>query len=69
MALFLHNGGPCPVPPETPIYPSYRGAEDRTKGIRIRLAPAGRLDWSHDGSADDIVAYRVANFGQAESAP
>lgn len=53
-----HAGGPCPVAPMTPVALAYRGEEDAAKGIRIPFAAAGRMDWSHDGGPDDIIAYR-----------
>ena len=53
------SGGKCPVPPETPIEPRYRGGEDPTKGVRMTVAPAQRLAWWHDGEDDDIIAYRI----------
>lgn len=60
-ASISHNGGPCPVSPEVAVRPVYRGQQDPSKGIRITIAPAGRLDWSHDGGPDDIVGYSVAH--------
>lgn len=57
--FIAHTGGGCPVDPSTPVRLEYRGAADPEKGIRIPFAAAGRMDWSHDGSADDIIAYRV----------
>lgn len=54
-----HDGGSCPVPPTVVVRPVYRGAEDPVRGIRITLATAARLDWSHDGGPDDIIAYEV----------
>ena len=55
-----HDGGPCPVPPTTPVRPVYRGPENPARaGERIVFAPAGRLDWTHDGENDDIVGYTV----------
>lgn len=54
----MWSGGDCPVDPELPVQLRYRGPEDSAKGVRITAAPAGRLDWSHDGSDDDITAYR-----------
>lgn len=56
-----HDGGPCPVQDWTVIRPFFRGPEDTTKGVRITLAPAWRLDWSHDGADDDIIAYIPEN--------
>lgn len=54
-----HDGGPCPVEPFTPVSLIYRGPEDPAKGVRIPFAAAARMDWSHDGGPDDIIAYRV----------
>ena len=53
-----HDGGPCPVAPDTPVALMYRDKPDPMKGIRIPFALAIRLDWSHDGQDDDIIAYR-----------
>lgn len=53
-----HEGGACPVEPNTPIEPKYRGPADAAKGSRIAVAPAWRLDWTHDGSDDDIIGFR-----------
>ena len=52
-------GGDCPVESDALIAPEYRGASDARKGIRMRLAPAWRLAWHHDGEDDDIVGYRI----------
>jgi hypothetical protein len=51
------GGGECPVEPEAPVVPSYRGPEG--DGVRITCARAGRLAWYHTGEDDDIIAYRV----------
>ena len=56
---FRHDGGPCPVDPDTPIEPDYRGPEDASLGVRMTVAPASRLAWSHDGADDDIIGYRI----------
>lgn len=56
---FPHDGGPFKGPSSAPIRPAYRGAERPEIGTRIRVAPAGRLDWSHDGGPDDIVSYEI----------
>jgi hypothetical protein len=45
--------------PDTPVRPVYRGKADPSKGIRVSIAPAIRLGWSHDGGPDDITGYRV----------
>lgn len=58
--IIPHDGGECPVGPMVPVYPSYRGPIDPAKGVRIACAPAWRLDWSHDGSDDDIIGYAIA---------
>lgn len=53
------NGG-CDhpdIPPNTPVQVQYRGPANPC-GVRIPFAPAVRFDWSHDGSPDDIVAYK-----------
>lgn len=64
--LIPWHGGNCPVAPETPVRLHYRGPVDDIKGVRIVNAPAGRLDWSHDGNPDDIVAYEVLKLGDIE---
>ena len=59
--LIPHDGGPCPASPHTPVRPVYRGEENPArKWLRITFAPAGQLDWSHDGGPDDIVGYYIA---------
>lgn len=67
-APIIHTGGSCPVEPMVTVRPVYRGKEDKAKGIRIKVAPAARLDWSHDGGPDDIIAYRVAHTPSSEQA-
>lgn len=57
--LHHHDGGPCPVAPDTPIRPVYRGSANNARCPRISYAIAARLDWSHDGGPDDIVGYYV----------
>lgn len=52
------SGGECPEDKDSRIKPYYRGSE-KPHGIRILCAPAGRLNWSHDGGDDDIVSYVV----------
>ncbi len=51
-------GGECPEDEDSQIKPIYRGPAN-PNGTRITCAPAGRLDWSHDGEDDDIVSYVV----------
>lgn len=58
-SLIAHDGGPCPVHPLTVVRPKFRGPPNPDFGIRIRVAPAIRLDWTHDGGDDDIVGYEV----------
>lgn len=58
-ALKNHDGGSMPVPETAVVKPFYRGAERPEIGTRIVCAQAGRLDWSHDGGPDDIVAFVV----------
>lgn len=53
-----HDGGPCPVAPDVFVEPMYLGPDDPAKGVRMIVAPAGRLAWWHDGEDDDIIAYR-----------
>ena len=53
-----HDGGPCPVPDMTPIRPVYRGPVNEPYGM-IRIAPAVRIDWTHDGGGGDVVAYYI----------
>jgi hypothetical protein len=53
-------GGKCPVPFDVIVAVQYRAKAEPTKGVRIEWpVPAGRLDWTHDGEDDDIVAYAV----------
>lgn len=58
-ALIPHDGSAYPGSPYDQIRPLYRGPA-APKGVRITCAMAARLDWSHDGSNDDIVAYEIA---------
>jgi hypothetical protein len=53
-----HDGGPCPVEPETPVIVWLRGwfePESQTADYR-----AGTYDWEHvpDDAGQDIIAYR-----------
>lgn len=57
--IIPHDGGECPVHPMALVYPSYRGRIDPEKGVRIVCAAARRLNWSHDGSDDDIIGYKI----------
>jgi len=58
-----HNGGPMPSGLDgLPIELQYRGHERPDIGIRMACAPAIRIDWSHDGGPDVVVAYRVADW-------
>jgi hypothetical protein len=58
--LIAWTGGECPVHPDTIVIVTYRGPANEAKGIRIGWPiRAGRLDWSHDGSDDDIVMYSL----------
>lgn len=68
MGKIKHFGGPMPVDAKAAVRPFYRGPADEAKGVRIRVAPAIRLDWSHDGGPDDIVAYEVINLPPAAQA-
>jgi|GEM_PF-4517814 len=52
-------GGECPEDAYTQVRPTYRGPAAPPPAVRILSAPAGRLNWSHDGGPDDIVAYEV----------
>lgn len=58
-SIYHHDGRPWTGSAMAPIRPVYRGPADPSKGVRIRMAPAMRLDWRHDGSDDDIVAYEI----------
>lgn len=60
MTRLPHAGGEYPGSPKDQIRPVYRGPA-RPEGTRITNAPAQRLDWSHDGGPDDIVAYEVVH--------
>lgn len=54
-----HDGGPMPVDGDQVVSIEYRGAEaPELMGQRIPFARASRMDWSHDGGPDDIIAYR-----------
>ncbi len=58
-ATFIdHDGGPYPGSPYDQVRLRYRGPS-KPGGIRITSSMAARLDWTHDGSDDDIVAYEV----------
>lgn len=57
--IIPHNGGECPVHPMMLVYPRYRGRIDPCKGVRIVCSAAWRLDWSHNGSDDDIIGYEI----------
>ncbi|AOG03071.1 hypothetical protein [Bosea sp. RAC05] len=54
------GGDHSPETDEAVIWPIYRGPSNPAFGERIRCARASRLNWTHDGSDDDIVGYRVA---------
>jgi hypothetical protein len=65
-ADIAHTGGDCPGNPLTIVTPTYRGPANEAKGIRIGWpVRAARLDWSHDGSDDDIVSYRISEVSVA----
>lgn len=54
------HGGDCPVASATAVLVAYRGPARPELGTRIEFPVyAGRLDWSHEQSPDDIVAYKV----------
>lgn len=62
-----HDGGECPVDADAQITPMYRGPSDPQKGIRIEwLFLAGRFDWTHDGTDDDIIAYKEQSHAAGE---
>jgi hypothetical protein len=52
------KGGRCPEDTHSQVRPVYRGPA-KPGDVRITCGLAGRLDWSHDGGNDDIVAYEV----------
>lgn len=58
---YEHVGGDYPGHPLDQIVPTYRGPERLNIGIRVKCAPAKRLDWSLDGGPDDIVAYEIVH--------
>ena len=58
MTFTPHDGGPCPVDPDTWIEPQYRGEEDPAKGVRRAFGFAWQFVWRHDGADDDIVGWR-----------
>lgn len=50
-----HNGGPCPVhAPWTKVEARFRSAD-------TECGYASEYKWSHIGSFDDIIAYRVVS--------
>lgn len=53
-----HNGGPCPLNPESWVAVRYRGKADPSKGVLRTHCFAGMFAWHHDGAEDDIIAYR-----------
>lgn len=59
--IIPHDGGTYPGDEMDAIRPIYRGPQTIPDGVRITFAPARRLDWSHSGSDDDIVAYQVVS--------
>lgn len=50
-----------PVEADTPVEVRYRDLEDSTRGYRFASIGlyAGDYSWWHDGTDDDIVAYRI----------
>lgn len=54
------NGGSCPVPEGTLIEYLKRGGSTLYYGQDGNYtAEPETLDWSHQGSVDDIVAFRI----------
>lgn len=50
-----HDGGPCPVAPETMVELRFRTGEEHISEPR-----AGMWMWQHSGRPSDIIAYRIA---------
>lgn len=48
-----HDGGPCPVAPETMV-------DVKTNDGRDMSRCAGWFEWKHVGGYGDIIAYRIA---------
>lgn len=54
------HGGECPVRERSEVEVRYRAAADPARGQWLRSGlPAAVYAWHHDGTDDDIVAYRV----------
>lgn len=56
-----HDGGPCPLDPDTFVWPAYRGKANPTKGVSRVYGRAWQFGWQHDGEDDDIVGYTTEN--------
>jgi hypothetical protein len=62
-ARIPHNGGPCPVDPETTVEVEFRN------GDRLGSYCADYWTWPHDDSAYDILALVQPQWRPIESAP
>lgn len=51
-----HDGGPCPVPLGMPVWVIHRDEDDGPVFFREAQWCGGC--WKHDGTEDDIIAYR-----------
>lgn len=47
----VHDGGPCPVPADTPLWVLMRG------GYTYRVT-SSHVDWKHTGASSDIVGWK-----------
>jgi len=55
-----HNGGPCPVPPDTMV-------EVRLLGGSVFSGFAKEFVWRHDGDNGDITEYRLIEPAKEEA--
>jgi hypothetical protein len=62
-------GGECPVKDEEGVQVKVRNNELIPPWHRDKILTAGLIDWTHNGTEGDIVAYRVAtpaNYGETK---
>lgn len=52
-----HDGGRCPVDPQTPVMCRTRDGDEDARFPCI--GTAGDLSWSHNGGEADIIAFRI----------
>lgn len=62
-----HDGGECPVPPETLVRVRFYGVP-RADAERLSPFVAGHIRWKHNGSGGDIFDYQIAEAPAAEAA-